>query len=171
MISLADVVIIMLVGVGVMLSRPPYKLRSWLLLAEFSVFIGFAVLIGVNDLEDKMWIDPSFAAISVAFMFGFTLLNSRYLASVSALIAFYYIWVFTLNALSTYAVGWVGQYNLMVDYDYGVMLILSLLQLIGLIPGVYHGILRHIHRKTTDGSGHSAGRTGPMEIHRSHLGS
>lgn len=149
--SLTSIIFVTLIAIAIIASDRPHRGVAWLLLAEFSMFIGLDLIINENSLE-SLWLDPVCGLLSVGFVFGFALLGSTYLASISALIAIYYVSTFVAEVLQAY---WYFEYY------YLVMLGFSILQIAGLLPGVYHGYIRW---KSRDISTHHRDRAGYHRI-------
>ena len=127
-----------------------YKTVIWLLLAEFTVFIGFAAYIQ----HPGILTDVIVMLLNVIFMAGFLLLGATYLAKISGILAVYYAFIVVI----------LGS-NVNLDYHYGIMLILSTLQIIHIVPRVINGYKRRGERRImSTRSGHNIER---RNIHRS----
>ena len=109
-----------------------YKTVIWLLLAEFAVFIGFAAYIQ----QPGILTDVIFMLLNVIFMAGFLLLGATYLAKISGILAIYYAFIVVI----------LGS-NVNLDYHYGIMLILSTLQIVHIVPRVIDGYKRRGKRR------------------------
>jgi len=113
-----------------MTPRGKYKVRAWLLFAEFCVFAGLSSL--VYFMVDGVWYDSILIAGSLIFMYLFAMAGAAYLKTIMALIVLYH----TLTL-------WVGT-----AYYLPIMLTLCLLQLGGALPGVIDGFklkIRAVH--------------------------
>ena len=131
-------------------SNSNYKTVIWLLLAEFAVFIGFAAYIQ----QPGVLTDIIVMLLNVIFMAGFLLLGATYLAKISGILAIYYAFIVVI----------LGS-NVNLDYHYGIMLILSTLQILHIVPRVIDGYKRRGERRIMPS------RSGPnierRNIHRS----
>jgi len=137
MISLTDHLLLAVVIVFLALTQVEsgYRMKAWLLFAEFCAFIGLSVL--MSD-ANPLWFDIFSAMGGVIFMSLFALIGAMYLGYLSCFIALYHL---------TTAFAFYHGLDNYLSYYYPIMLSICVLQLGGLLPGVLHGIRRVLYRR------------------------
>lgn len=131
-----DAVFILTVGAMALFThiRSPkkYKPKAWFLFAEFCTFVGLVMCLSHQGLYDGMWFNFIMSLANLAFAIGFVIVGSRYLSRISSIISLYFIALCVCDMLGVNYLGW----------HYGIMISLSILQLCGLLEGIYHGLKR-----------------------------
>jgi len=142
-IELIDLIYILTVVVfTIIASFSPKKMIAWALLGEFCLFIGFDVYLTSKGIDLNSTTDFLMVMAHTSFALLFSIIGSRYLSFISCVIAFYYAFI-----------AWTG----LVDYYQPIMIVFCTLQLGGLLPGVYDGLIRIKRRLVPNGSRGSAG--------------
>lgn len=110
-------------------AKTRYRAISLILVADFCLFIGFDEMWIHSALPGGAWIMPYKGFIYLSFYLVYAYAGSMYLASLSALSAFFH---FLLPIFEGYGV------LFGIDYYQGIMIGYCILQLLGAFTGVCH---------------------------------
>lgn len=131
-----------------------YKLISYILVADFAVFIGFDSVVHYLELSDGVHIDIYKSLLYFIFFILYSESGGRYLARLTSLVIGYHL----IRILS-----YIFDSSIIFAYDYGVIMnIACMLYLLIGFAGMLYGI---DHRNNTNNARSSLNNHGPTRCH------